>query len=69
MTEHVYKTLTITGSSTKSIEDAVTTAISRTGESVHSLRWFEIDKIRGHIEDGVVGHYQVTVQIGFTLDD
>lgn len=69
MTEHVYKTLTITGSSKMSIEDAVTTAIARTGESVRSLRWFEIDKIGGHIKDGVVDHYQVTVQIGFTLNE
>jgi hypothetical protein len=69
MTDHVYKTLTITGSSKNSIEEAVNTAISRTGESVHRLRWFEIDKIRGHIEDGGVEHYQVTVQIGFTLEE
>jgi hypothetical protein len=69
MSDHVYKTLTITGSSKNSIEEAVSTAISRTGESVHSLRWFEIDKIRGHIEDGAVDHYQVTVKIGFTLED
>jgi flavin-binding protein dodecin len=69
MTDHVYKTLTITGSSKKSIEEAVSTAISRTGESVDSLRWFEIDKIRGHIKDGAVDHYQVTVKIGFTLED
>jgi flavin-binding protein dodecin len=69
MTDHVYKTLTITGSSKNSIEEAVSTGISRAGESVHSLRWFEIDKIRGHIEDGAVDHYQVTMQIGFTLDE
>ena len=69
MTEHVYKTVTITGSSTSSIEDAVAKAISRTGESLHSLRWFEVDNIRGHIEGGSVDHYQVTVKIGFTLDD
>jgi flavin-binding protein dodecin len=68
MDDHVYKTLTITGSSQASIEDAVNTAISRTGESVHSLRWFEVTDIRGHIVDGAVDHYQVTVKIGFTLD-
>jgi len=69
MSDHVYKTLEITGSSVKSIEDAVETAIARTGETVHSLRWFEVTDIRGHIDDGKIDHWQVTVKLGFTLDN
>jgi hypothetical protein len=69
MSDHVYKTINIIGSSKNSIEEAVTTGMSRAGESVHSLRWFEIEKISGHIEDGVVDHYQVAMKIGFTIDD
>lgn len=66
--EHVYKTLEITGSSQASIEDAVQTAISRTQESVHNLRWFEVADIRGHIANGEIGHWQVTVKLGISLD-
>ena len=66
--EHVYKTIEITGTSRDSVEDAVTGALKRTGESVHNLRWFEISDIRGQIADGRVDHYQVTLKIGFTID-
>lgn len=68
MTDHVYKTIEITGSSPKSIEAAVETALARAGESLHSLRWFEVDQIRGHLENGKIDHWQVTVKIGFTMD-
>lgn len=67
--DHVYKKLEITGSSTKGIDDAVRTAIQRTGEDVDHLRWFEVDEIRGHIEKGEIAHWQVTVRIGFTVED
>jgi flavin-binding protein dodecin len=69
MNDHVYKTVTITGSSKTSIEDAVQLAVGRSDESIHNLRWFEVEGIRGHIEDGQIEHWQVTVKIGFTLDD
>ena len=65
--DHVYKKLEVTGSSTSSIDDAVRTAIQRTGENVDHLRWFEVDEIRGHIEGGEIAHWQVTVRIGFTV--
>jgi flavin-binding protein dodecin len=68
MKDHVYKTLEITGSSEESIEHAVRGAISRAQESVHNLRWFEVDNIRGHIHDGEIGHWQVTIKLGITLD-
>ncbi len=68
MPEHVYKTIEITGSSPKSIEAAVETALQRADESLHNLRWFEVDNIRGHLEDGKIRHWQVTVKIGLALD-
>ena len=68
MSEHVYKTIEITGSSTESIEAAVQTAVGRAAETLHNLRWFEVANIRGHLEDGKIGHWQVTVKIGFTVE-
>jgi flavin-binding protein dodecin len=68
MTEHVYKTLELTGSSAKGIEDAVQNAIARAGKTVHNLRWFQVTETRGHIEGGKVAHWQVTMKVGFTLD-
>lgn len=68
MPQHVYKKIEVTGSSPDSIDDAIRTAIARASESVHNLRWFEVDEIRGHLEEGAVSHFQVTVKIGFTLD-
>jgi flavin-binding protein dodecin len=69
MSDNVYKTVEITGSSKTSIEDAVAKAISRTGESVDSLDWFQVSEIRGHIENGEIAHWQVTTKVGFTLVD
>ena len=68
MSDHVYKKIELTGSSTESIEDAIERAIAAAGESLHAMRWFEVVETRGHIEDGRVHHYQVTIKIGFTLD-
>ena len=68
MSDHVYKKIEVTGSSPKSIEEAVENAISKASESVHNMRWFEVVETRGHLEDGKIGHWQVTVKIGFTLD-
>jgi flavin-binding protein dodecin len=69
MTNHVYKNLELTGSSTTSIEDAIKNAVSRAGKTVHNMRWFEMIGVRGHIEKGAVAHWQVTLKIGFALDD
>jgi hypothetical protein len=69
MSEHVYKTVELTGSSTEGMEKAITNAIERAGQTLHNLRWFEVTDTRGHIEDGRVGHWQVTVKVGFTLDE
>ena len=67
MSDHVYKVTEIVGSSEKSIEDAIQTAISRASETLRNLRWFEVMQIRGHIGDDGVQHYQVTLKVGFTL--
>ena len=68
MTDHVYKKIELTGSSPDSVEDAIRNAVARASETVHNLRWFEVNEIRGHIEKGAVAHFQVTVKVGFTLD-
>ncbi len=69
MSDHVYKTIELTGSSTTSMEDAVRTAVRKAAKSLHKLQWFQVVDSRGHIVDGDVKHWQVTVKIGFTLDD
>ncbi len=69
MSEHVYKTVELTGSSTVSSDDAVRTAIARASKSLHNLRWFQVTEVRGHIEAAAVAHWQVTVKVGFSLDD
>ena len=68
MSDHVYMKVELTGSSTKGIEDAVATAINRANKTLHNMRWFEVVDIRGHVADGAVAHWQVTVKVGFTLD-
>ncbi len=69
MDNHVYKTIEITGSSSKSVQDAIEHAVARAGESLHSLRWFEVLDTRGHIEGGTIVHWQVSLKVGFTLDE
>jgi flavin-binding protein dodecin len=68
MSKHVYKILELTGSSPSGIEDAVNTAIAKAGETVRNMQWFEVVETRGHIEDGKVAHWQVTLKVGFTLE-
>jgi flavin-binding protein dodecin len=67
--DHVYKKIELTGSSPESMEKAVENAVAKAGESLRNLRWFEVVDSRGQIEDGRVAHWQVTVKIGFTLDE
>jgi len=68
MSNHVYKTLELTGSSPKSVEDAVQTAIAKAHETVRNIQWFTVVETRGHVTDGRVAHWQVTLKIGFTLE-
>lgn len=68
MSDHVYKSIEVTGSSTESIQDAVRVAVAKAAESVRNLEWFEVTQTRGHIENQTLSHFQVTVKIGFRLD-
>jgi dodecin len=69
MADHVYKTIELVGSSTRGMEDAVQKAIAKAAETVRNIRWFEVLDTRGHVEQGRVAHWQVTLKIGFTLED
>lgn len=69
MAEHVYKVTELVGSSKKGIEEAIQNAIGRAGKSLRNLRWFEVKEMRGYVEKGKVAYYQVTLKIGFTLED
>jgi len=69
MNEHVYKKLELTGSSTTGIEDAVATALAKAAKTVRNMHWFEVIETRGHIDGGKIAHWQVTIKVGFTLED
>lgn len=69
MTDHVYKIVELTGSSSQSMEKAVENAIDRASKTVRHLRWFQVTDTRGHIEEGRIAHWQVTLKVGFTLDE
>jgi len=68
MSNHVYKSLELTGSSTAGIEDAVNNAIGKASETVRNMQWFQVTETRGHIDNGKVAHWQVTIKVGFTLE-
>jgi flavin-binding protein dodecin len=68
MKDHVYKILELVGSSDQSIEAAIQNAIARAKATIRDMRWFEVVQTRGHIENGTVHSYQVTVKVGFTLE-
>lgn len=68
MSKHVYKLIELTGSSPTSSDDAVARAIAKAGESVRNIQWFEVIETRGHVQDGKVAHWQVTIKVGFTLE-
>jgi flavin-binding protein dodecin len=69
MPDHVCRIIEVAGSSEKNIEDAIKNAVGRAARTLRQVGWFEVVQTRGHIEDGKVAHYQVTLKIGFTLDD
>jgi flavin-binding protein dodecin len=69
MSSTVYKKIEITGASTESIEDAVNTAIARSAKTVRNMRWFEVTEVRGTINEDSVREWQVTVKVGFAMDD
>jgi len=69
MNDHVYKHIEITGTSSESMEAAIQNAVARAAKTVQNMRWFEVTDSRGMIEDGQVAKWQVTIKIGFTLND
>jgi flavin-binding protein dodecin len=68
MSEHVYKVVELVGSSDQSIEDAIQNALTRAGQTLRNIRWFQVLETRGMVDQGRVAHYQVTLKVGFTLD-
>jgi flavin-binding protein dodecin len=68
MSDHVYKLLELTGSSSTSSDDAIRTAIDRASKSLRNIKWFEVIEQRGQVSDGKVSHWQVTIKVGFTLE-
>ena len=69
MTDHIYKSVEITGSSPDGVTEAINTAIAKASQTLRNLDWFEVVGVRGHIGSGGVAHYQVTLKIGFRLED
>ncbi|MDO8826343.1 dodecin [Methylophaga sp.] len=69
MTEHVYKHIEITGSSVESSDKAIENAIAKASETVKNLHWFEVTDTRGYIENGGVRYWQVTIKLGFRIED
>ncbi len=69
MSDHVYKKVELTGSSPTSIEQAIENAIARASKTLRNMRWFEVSEIRGQLDEGKIAHWQVTVKVGFTLED
>ena len=69
MDDHSYRVIEIVGTSQKSLEEAIEKAVARAEKTLRHLRWFEVVRQSGHIADGKIEHYQVTLKVGFTMDD
>ena len=69
MSEHSYRLIEVVGSSPNGADEAIRNAIEDAGKTIRNIHWFEVVETRGHVENGKVQHFQVTVKIGFTLDD
>ena len=69
MSEHTYRLIEVVGSSPTGIDDAIKEAIADASKTIRNIRWFQVVETRGHVENGAVAHFQVTLKIGFTLDD
>ncbi len=67
MTDHTYKKIELTGSSSVGIQEAIENAVAKASQTIHDMRWFEVVETRGHINEGKVAHWQVTIKVGFTL--
>lgn len=69
MSDTVYRIAEIVGSARESLESAITGAVDRASTTLHNVEWFEVSEIRGHVEDGQVAHYQVSLKVGFAVED
>jgi flavin-binding protein dodecin len=69
MSDHTYRIIEIVGSSPDSIDEAIRNGISRASETMRGLDWFEVQSVRGHLAEGAIGHFQVTLKVGFRLED
>lgn len=69
MKNHVYKLVELTGTSKTGIEDAVNNAIAKAAETIHHMRWVQVQEVRGDIQENKIDHWQVTVKVGFTIED
>ena len=69
MDDHIYKLVNLVGTSSESVTDAIQNAITRASATIRNIRWFEVVQVCGDVSDGKVGHYQVTLKVGFTLEE
>ncbi|MGJ0514981.1 MAG: dodecin [Methylomicrobium sp.] len=67
MSDHVYKKIELTGSSALGLQEAIENAVARASKTIQNMRWFEVVETRGHIENGKIAHWQVTIKVGFSL--
>lgn len=67
--DHVYRVIEVVGTSAKGIDDAIQKAVGRANRTLRNLRWFEVVRTSGHVEGGKVSHFQVTLKVGFTMED
>jgi len=69
MNNHTYRVIEVVGSSPDGVDAAIRSGLARAAQTIRNLDWFEVESIRGHLEDGAVGHYQVTMKVGVRLED
>ena len=69
MSDHIYRVTEIVGSSPDGVDQAIRNAITRASQTLRNLDWFEVTEIRGHLQDGQVAHIQVSLKVGFRLDE
>lgn len=69
MTDHVYRVTEIVGTSPDGVDAAIRSGLARAGKTLRNIDWFEVVSVRGHLEDGDIHHFQVTLKVGFRLDD
>jgi dodecin len=69
MSDHTYRVIEIVGTSADGVDAAIKSGLARAAKTMHNLDWFEVQSVRGHLVDGEVAHYQVTMKVGFRLDE